>query len=280
MNHKMISPGDAAKPAEEGVPAVIAPTVSPVPREETGDENIEPILEMGAREISVPLSAENIRSFTTYASLLRQWNQKMNLTSITDDKGIAMRHFVDSLTLVSHLEEELEKQNKEELSLIDVGTGAGFPGIPLRLTIPRLRITLLDSLKKRVEFLEQVCSELAVTDIQIINSRAEDAGHSKNHREQYDVATARAVAGLPVLLEYCMPFVKVGGIFLAMKGQVEEEINSARKATILLGGTIEAIHSFTLPGSEEERSIVVVRKLRNTPPRYPRKAGIAQKRPL
>ena len=248
--------------------------------EDSTSSDLEPILAERAKEISVPLSAENISAFSKYTNLLREWNKKMNLTNIIDDEGIAMRHFIDSLTLVSHLQDEQKKQKKEDLQLLDVGSGAGMPGIPLRLAMPELKVTLLDSLKKRIGFLEHACDSLSLKDVRFIASRAEDAGRLKQYREQFDVVTARAVAELQVLLEYCMPFVKTGGIFLAMKSQVEEEANAARKAIVLLGGTIEEMHSFVLPGTDTERTIVVIRKLRNTPPSYPRKAGTPKKRPL
>ena len=250
-----------------------------VPADEQLPE-LKPILASGAEEISVPLSAESIRAFSEYARLLKEWNEKMNLTNITDDKGIAIRHFVDSLTLVPHLEEELAKKKKKYLTLIDVGTGAGFPGIPLKVAMPSLEVTLLDSLRKRVGFLDAVCTALGLKGIVTVHARAEDAGLSKQYREKYDVATARAVASLPVLCEYCLPFVKVGGIFLAMKGNVEEEAESAKKSIITLGGTIETLHHFTLPGTDMKRSIIVIRKVRATPAKYPRQAGKPEKEPI
>ena len=250
-----------------------------VPPDDTVPE-MTPILASGAKEMAIPLSAENIRAFSEYARLLKEWNEKMNLTNITDDKGIAIRHFIDSLTLVSHLEEESAKKRKKNLSLIDVGTGAGFPGIPLKVAMPELEVTLLDSLRKRVSFLDAVCTALDLKKIITVHSRAEDAGLSKQYREKFDVATARAVASLPVLCEYCLPFVKVGGIFLAMKGNVEEEAEAAKKAIVTLGGTIETLHHFTLPGTDMNRSIIVIRKVRATPARYPRQAGKPEKEPL
>ncbi len=241
---------------------------------------LDPILESGAGEISVPLCAENIRAFSKYARLLKEWNEKMNLTNITDDKGIALRHFVDSLTLVSFLEAELEKSKRKSLSLIDVGTGAGFPGIPLKVALPWLQVTLLDSLRKRVGFLDAVCSELELSGIETVHSRAEDAGRSKQFRERFDVATARAVAPLPILCEYCLPFVKVGGIFLAMKGNADQEAEESTRAIVTLGGTIEDLCHFTLPGTDMNRSIIVIRKVRATPAKYPRQAGKPEKEPI
>ena len=287
MQDKKISPDRKKKPA--GEPATVEATPAATPEatpEATTAATIEatpelsPILSSGARDICVPLSAESIRAFSEYARLLKEWNETMNLTSITDDKGIAIRHFVDSLTLIPHLEEESVKKRKKHLTLIDVGTGAGFPGIPLKVAMPSLEVTLLDSLKKRVGFLDAVCAALDLKGITTVHSRAEDAGLSKQYREKFDVATARAVASLPVLCEYCLPFVKVGGIFLAMKGNVEEEAEAARKSIITLGGTIETLHHFTLPGTDMNRSIIVIRKVRATPPRYPRQAGKPEKEPI
>jgi 16S rRNA (guanine527-N7)-methyltransferase len=248
-----------------------------------GDESVspmDPVLLTGANEISVPLSAESIRAFLMYANLLKEWNEKMNLTTITDDKGIATRHFIDSLTLIPHLEQECLRKGRKSLTLIDVGTGAGFPGIPLKVAMDDLEVTLLDSLQKRVRFLDAVCVALGLTGIQTLHSRAEDAGRSRTYREKYDVATARAVATLPVLCEYCLPFVKIGGIFLAMKGNVEEEAEASKKAIVSLGGTLETLHHFTLPGTDMKRSIIVIRKVRATPTRYPRQAGKPEKEPI
>jgi 16S rRNA (guanine527-N7)-methyltransferase len=241
---------------------------------------MDPILSAGASEIEVPLSGESIYAFKTYARLLKEWNEKMNLTNILDDKGIALRHFIDSLTLVPHLEKEARRQNREDLSLIDVGTGAGFPGIPLKVTLPALKVTLLDSLRKRISFLDAVCAELSLEGIETVHARAEDAGRSKQYREKYDIATARAVASLPVLCELCLPLVKVGGIFLSMKGNIGTEAEEAEKALITLGGTLETLHHFTLPGTDMNRTIIVIRKVRPTPPKYPRQPGKPEKEPI
>ena len=274
--------------SEPAVASVSEPALSPVsvpvsaPEEvlSTDLSTLDPILESGAGEISVPLCAENIRAFSKYARLLKEWNEKMNLTNITDDKGIALRHFVDSLTLVSFLEAEQKKSKRKSLSLIDVGTGAGFPGIPLKVALPWLQVTLLDSLRKRVGFLDAVCTELELSGIGTVHSRAEDAGRSKQFREKFDVATARAVAPLPILCEYCLPFVKVGGIFLAMKGNADREAEESTKAIVTLGGTIEDLRHFTLPGTDMNRSIIVIRKVRATPAKYPRQAGKPEKEPI
>lgn len=243
-------------------------------------EGIAPILEQTSPEISVPLSGEAIRAFKEYARLLREWNEVMNLTNIVDDSGIAMRHFIDSLTLVPFIEEEQEKKGKKNLSLIDVGTGAGFPGIPVKVRMSEIDLTLLDSLKKRIGFLDEVVKTLDLKNVKTVHSRAEDAGHNKLYREKFDMATARAVASLPVLCEYCLPFIKTNGIFLAMKGHVEEELEESSKAIAKLGGTVETVKKFVLPGTDMDRSVVVIRKTRPTPLTYPRQAGKPSKDPI
>ena len=266
--------------SEPALTPVSEPSSAPEEVLSTDLSTLDPILESGAGEISVPLCAENIRAFSKYARLLKEWNEKMNLTNITDDKGIALRHFVDSLTLVPFLEAELKKSKRKSLSLIDVGTGAGFPGIPLKVALPWLQVTLLDSLRKRVGFLDAVCTELELSGIETVHSRAEDAGRSKQFREKFDVATARAVAPLPILCEYCLPFVKTGGIFLAMKGNADQEAEESTRAIVTLGGTIEDLRHFTLPGTDMNRSIIVIRKVRATPAKYPRQAGKPEKEPI
>lgn len=244
------------------------------------EDGIVPILEENSNEISVPLSAESIWAFKEYARILRQWNEVMNLTNIVDDNGIALRHFIDSLTLVKFIEEEQKKQGHKDLTIIDVGTGAGFPGIPVKVAMSDLKLTLLDSLKKRIGFLDEVISTIKLNKASTIHSRAEDAGHDTKLREKYDIATARAVAALPVLCEYCLPFVKVGGIFLAMKGHVDEELDESSKAIEKLGGKIEKLEKFVLPGTDMDRAVVVIRKIKPTPKQYPRQAGKPSKEPI
>ena len=241
--------------------------------------DVAPILESGSEEISVPLSAEEIRAFQIYATMLKEKNKVMNLTAVDDDKGIAMKHFIDSLTLCPYIREEEKKTNKT-LTFVDVGTGAGFPGLPVKISCPELSVTLMDSLDKRLKFLDEVITALDLKDCSTVHSRAEDAGRNKKFREKYDIVTARAVARLSVLAEYCLPLVKVGGVFLAMKAHSEDEEKEAGKAIALLGGTIEKTDSFKLPGSDMERSIIVVRKIRPTPARFPRKAGTPSKTPI
>ena len=241
--------------------------------------DVAPILESHSDEISVPLSAEEIRAFQVYASMLKEKNKVMNLTAVDDDKGIAMKHFIDSLTLCPYIREEEKKTNKT-LTFADVGTGAGFPGLPVKISCPELSVTLMDSLEKRLKFLNEVITALDLKDCSTVHSRAEDAGRNKKYREKYDIVTARAVAKLSVLAEYCLPLVKVGGVFLAMKSHSDEEENEAQKAIALLGGTIEKTDSFKLPGTDMERTIIVVRKIRPTPARFPRKAGTPSKTPI
>ena len=243
-------------------------------------EGVAPVLEEHLPEICVPLSAEEIRSFQVYASMLREKNKVMNLTAVDDDNGIAMKHFIDSLTLCPYIREEEEKTGNKHLTLADIGTGAGFPGMPLKISMPELNVTLMDSLQKRLGFLKEVCDALSLEGVEMVHARAEDGGKDKKYRERFDIVTARAVAALPVLAEYCLPFVKVGGVFLAMKGHAEEEIKDANKAIALLGGTIEKTDTFRLPGTDMDRTIIVVRKIRPTPARFPRKAGMPAKEPL
>ena len=242
--------------------------------------DIEEILVENKDEVCVPLSAETILSFRKYAEMLKEKNKVMNLTSITDDEGIALKHFIDSLTIASYVDEEQSKVKGRKVSLIDVGTGAGFPGIPLKINKPDLDLTLLDSLAKRLTFLEEVCGELGLENVKFVHSRAEDAGKDKKYREKFDIATARAVANLPVLCEYCLPFVRKGGCFIAMKGKLEEELKDAEKAISILGGKIETVKEFLLPGTDADRTIVVIRKIKETPARFPRQAGKPSKEPI
>ena len=242
--------------------------------------DIEEILVENKDEVCVPLSAETILSFRKYAEMLKEKNKVMNLTSITDDEGIALKHFIDSLTIASYVDEEQSKVKGRKVSLIDVGTGAGFPGIPLKINKPGLDLTLLDSLAKRLTFLEEVCGELGLENVKFVHSRAEDAGKDKKYREKFDIATARAVANLPVLCEYCLPFVRKGGCFIAMKGKLEEELKDAEKAISILGGKIETVKEFQLPGTDADRTIVVIRKIKETPARFPRQAGKPSKEPI
>jgi len=226
-----------------------------------------------AERIGQPLSDTQTSYFVRYARLLVEWNQKINLTAITEPDGIARLHFVDSLLLRCAIEPI------ENAKVIDVGTGAGFPGIPLKIMRPDIELTLLDSLNKRILFLEEVSKELGQKNI-CIHSRAEEAGQNDKYREQYDIATARAVASLNQLAEYCLPFIKTGGYFIALKGPgYEEEMKQAEQAVKELGGQYEKACPFTLADGTQ-RGLVVVKKISQTPTKYPRMGGKIKKSPL
>ena len=232
-----------------------------------------------ASRYGVEVSGETMEKLDIYARLLVEWNQKMNLTAITDPAGIAVKHFADSLTAAALMP-------KGAFSLIDVGTGAGFPGVPLALYRPDCKLTLLDSLNKRLTFLDTVCRETGLT-ATLIHARAEEGGRDPKLREKYDVACARAVANLPVLSEYCLPFVKVGGRFVALKGpDADRERADAARGIGVLGGKIATVTALTLPaepieGIEPmERRLVVVEKVKPTPAAYPRHGSKIAKKPL
>ncbi len=232
-----------------------------------------------ACQYGVEVSAETIDKLDIYARLLVEWNEKMNLTAITDPVGIAVKHFADSLTAAPLLPEGA-------FSLIDVGTGAGFPGVPLALLRSDCQLTLLDSLQKRLIFLETVCREVALP-VTLIHARAEEGGQNPDLREKYDVACARAVAALPTLSEYCLPFVKVGGRFVALKGpDADRELEDARRGVGILGGKVTSVEALVLPkepidGIESmERRLVCIEKVKHTPPAYPRHGSKIKKSPL
>lgn len=232
------------------------------------------LLTEGADALGVPLSEKNEEKFSAYTRLLLEWNKKINLTSVTDEKEIIIKHYLDSLSLGS----AVDLKGK---TLIDVGAGAGFPGIPLKILREDLAVTLLDSLEKRVRFLNEVIGCLSLDGIEAIHGRAEDYGVKQEYREKYDYATARAVAELSVLCEYCLPFVKPGGLFIAMKGpSAETELQEAGKAISILGGRLEDVKKLVLPFSDYERTIILIRKCRHTPAGYPRKSGKPTKSPL
>ncbi len=231
------------------------------------------LLQSAAAEYGISLSEEMLRLFSDYASLLVAWNENVNLTAITDGEGIAVRHFLDSLLLLPAL------SPKEGASLIDVGCGAGFPSLPLKIARGDLRVTLLDSLGKRVRFLEELCGRLALP-AACFHLRAEEGAKRPELREAFDYATARAVAALPALCELCLPFVSVGGTFAAMKGPgAPEELEAAGGAIRLLGGEVEGVREFTLP-DESRRNVILIRKISHTPPKYPRAFAKISKSPL
>lgn len=234
---------------------------------------VEIVLKEGAAAYSAVIDEIKLQKLFRYKDMLLEWNQKINLTAIEDERDIVIKHFIDSFSILPYL-------NRPDLGLIDIGTGAGFPGIPVKIANDALEVVLLDSLAKRVGFLNTVIKEIGLNKINALHGRAEDLGVNSNYREKFDVSVARAVAGLPVLLEYCLPFVKAGGIFIAMKGSNTEEIEGSKKALEVLGGKIEEIKELTLPFSEMKRNLVIVRKFRQTPTKYPRKAGKPLKEPL
>lgn len=219
---------------------------------------------------NIDYNDKTINAFIKYRDLLVEWNKKFNLTAITDDDGIARKHFIDSLSLLDFI--------KNTGRLADVGAGAGFPGIPLKIAGFKGEITLMDSLNKRVGFLKTVIDELELSECSAVHMRAEDAGRGK-FREHFDVVTARAVANLPVLCEYCMPLVKTGGIFIAMKGpEAEHELRDSGNAIERLGGKLREVKSLQL--GEFERKIIIIDKIKETPKEYPRKPGTPKKKPL
>lgn len=223
------------------------------------------------QENSLNLSSEMYEKFDDYANLLVEWNEKVNLTAITDEEGISIKHFLDSLLLLKYVE------IPKNASIIDVGTGAGFPGIPLKIYRDDIKLTLLDSLNKRVNFLNAVAEKVGF-DVNCIHSRAEDGGNNPNLREKFDFATARAVANMAVLSEYCLPYVKVGGDFIALKGP-SEDMDSAKNAIKLLGGEIMSIENYNIPNGDA-RMLVLVKKISQTPTKYPRNSGQIAKKSL
>ena len=223
--------------------------------------------------LGVRFSVEQIEQFYKYMNLLIEWNEKMNLSAITEPKEIILKHFIDSITILKYIDDNSK--------LVDVGTGAGFPGVPLSIMNPTLKITLVDSLNKRLIFLQEVVKELNLKNIEIVHARAEEFGQNKNYREKFDIATSRAVANLATLSEYLVPLVKIGGKIISMKASnAKEEINDAQKAIEVLGGKIEKIEEFDLPESDIGRTIIIIDKNKCTPAIYPRKAGTPAKEPI
>ena len=228
------------------------------------------LLIKGSKKMGISLSDKQIDDLILYSELLKEWNKKMNLTAIIDDEGIAVKHFLDSMTAIC--------TQKVQGRVIDVGTGAGFPGMVLKIVKPDISLTLLDSLKKRLVFLENVKEKLKENDIELVHSRAEDGGQNRLYREKFDTAVSRAVANMTTLCEWCLPFVKVGGYFLALKGPAaDEELNAAKKTISILGGRIEDVFEAEIPFSDLKHRIIIIKKVRQTPMRFPRKPGIATK---
>ena len=233
-------------------------------------------LQEQAKEIFLDLDTEKLEKLEHFTRLLLEVNQVMNLTAITEEDEIISKHLIDSLSL-SQIKDQLNFVNK----VIDVGTGAGFPGIPLKIAFPEWKITCMDSLNKRLAFIQRVIEECELKEIETVHARAEDLGRDKKYRDQYDMAVSRAVARLDVLTEYCSPFVRKDGVFISYKSEkAEEEKQGAERALRLLNCKVENSITFKLPGTEIERSLLIIRKVNNTPDLYPRKAGTPGKKPL
>lgn len=236
-------------------------------------EDIKALLEENAEKMGISLTKEQTTKFQSYAELLVEWNEKMNLTAIKDPKDIAVKHFLDSLTIFSCI------KPKKDAKVIDVGSGAGFPGIPMKIVREDIKLTLLDSLNKRLIFLEEVAKQLNL-ETKRLHARAEEAGRDLNLRMKFDIATARAVAPLNVLCEYCLPFVRLGGVFVAMKGpNAEEELERAENAIVILGCELEEVKSFTLPDGSK-RSVLIIKRKKSFSGEFPRHGSKISKKPL
>lgn len=237
--------------------------------------NREELIKSSAVSIGILLNEKQISQFMRYYEILIQWNSFMNLTGITEFEEVVQKHFVDSLALCKAV--DIRKSD----TLIDIGTGAGFPGIPLKIAYPHLKITLLDSLQKRIKFLDEVIAQLELKDIETIHGRAEDYAKPFMKRETYDLCVSRAVANLSSLSEYCLPYVKIGGYFIPYKsGKADSELDESKKAIFLLGGKVEDEVKFMLPDSDIFRSLIKIRKISATPKKYPRKSGLVTREPI
>lgn len=233
------------------------------------------VLEQGAAELGLALSSRQMEQCQTYLRLLLEWNQKINLTAITEEREIAVKHFLDALAGGQYVPWPAKGR------VLDLGSGAGFPGLVLKIWRPEYEFLLVDAVQKKVNFLDRVIEELGLKGIAAVHGRAEEMGRREEHRERYDLVVARAVAALPTLAEFCLPLVSVGGCFCAFKGpQVEEELAPGEEALRLLGGQVEVVHRYRLPVKGDGRSLVCVRKGSPTPASYPRRSGLPEKRPL
>jgi 16S rRNA (guanine527-N7)-methyltransferase len=232
-------------------------------------------LKNGVEGFGISLDEGQIEQFLIYYELLIEWNGFMNLTAITEFDEVCTKHFIDSISLCKCID------CNSDISLIDIGTGAGFPAIPLKIAFPKLKVTMIDSLGKRVKFLNEVIDKLGMTDIEAFHGRAEDFAKPDIMREKFDVCVSRAVANLSTLSEYCLPYVKVGGSFVSYKSErISEELKNAGKAIDMLGGAVDRQVEFTLPDSDIYRNLVMIKKVKTTPKKFPRKAGVPSKEPL
>lgn len=229
----------------------------------------------GLQQLHIELSEKQMEQFLQYYEMLVEKNKVMNLTAITEFDEVVEKHFLDSVSLTKQMDLH------QPLKVLDLGTGAGFPGIPLKIVFPELEITLMDSLNKRVLFLQDVISSLQLQNIEAVHGRAEEAARNKKYREGFDLCVSRAVANISTLSEYCLPFVKIGGSFISYKSStIEDELEDGKKGIVILGGKVKDVYKFTLPDSELQRSFVVIQKEKKTPKAYPRKAGTPSKDPL
>lgn len=225
------------------------------------------------KKVNIEIDDKKEEQFYNYMKLLLEWNEKINLTAITEQNDIILKHFIDSITINKYIE--------QSNSIIDIGTGAGFPGIPLKIMNQNKKITLVDSLNKRINFLNEVCKEISLENIQCIHARAEELASDLEYRENYETVVSRAVARLNVLIEYMLPFVKKGGLCICMKGpNIDRELEEAKNAIKVLGGKIKSVESFFLPDSDIERNVIIIEKVAETPKKYPRKAGLPSKQPI
>lgn len=239
------------------------------------ENHMSHLLESKAKELSLTFSERQIKQFEDYYRILIEWNHVMNLTAITEYEEVVEKHFIDSLSIINAVD------FSEIFNIIDIGTGAGFPGIPLKIAFSDINITLLDSLNKRVKFLNEVIEQLGLNNINAIHGRAEDYAKQKEYREQYDLCVSRAVANLSTLSEYCLPYVKINGLFIPYKsGDIDVELEKSEHAVSILGGVVSDVIRFQLPGTDIGRSFVKIKKIKSTGKKYPRKAGLPSKEPL
>ncbi len=244
-------------------------------------------LAAGAQRLGLSLTSEQLQQFLRFRALLLEWNERINLTAITDPQDILLKHFLDSLTCLLAIpqwqarKDGGQEREREALQLLDVGSGGGFPGIPLALACPTWEVTLLEATGKKVRFLEEAISQLELHHVAALQGRAEEVAHDARHRSHYDLVTARGLASLPILLEYCLPFCRPGGLVIAQKkGAISAEIESSKRAAAALGGRLHSIQPISLPGLEDQRVLVVFEATQKTPARYPRRAGAPAKHPL